>query len=158
MSMSDARLAASLAEQAGALVLELRDRSGFTGRDLGRRSDTDSNVLLLQRLAAERPGDAVLSEESVDSPARLSADRVRIIDPLDSTQKIRHAAAHRLGSPVALWERGKGRSTAAAVAVSADAETPGCVKPMPRTFISTFGALADTGVPGTAIHTSQGSR
>lgn len=87
MSMSDARLAASLAEQAGALVLELRDRSGFTGRDLGRRSDTDSNVLLLQRLAAERLGDAVLSEESVDSPARLSADRVWIIDPLDSTRE-----------------------------------------------------------------------
>ena len=157
MSMSDARLAASLAEQAGALVLELRDRSGFTGRDLGRRSDTDSNVLLLQRLAAERPGDAVLSEESVDSPARLSANRVLDHRPARQHPRIWHAAAHRLGSPVALWERGKGL-TAAAVAVSADAETPGCVKPMPRTFISTFGALADTGVPGTAIHTSQGSR
>ncbi len=99
MSMSDARLAASLAEQAGALVLELRDRSGFTGRDLGRRSDTDSNVLLLQRLAAEHPGDAVLSEESVDSPAP-ALRRPRLDHrPARQHPRIWHAAAHQLGHP-----------------------------------------------------------
>src|SRR5690606_33135081 len=33
------------------------------------------------------PGDAVLSEETKDSPARLTASRVWIIDPLDGTKE-----------------------------------------------------------------------
>src|SRR5262249_58278253 len=34
-----------------------------------------------------RPGDAVLSEEGADDPARLSASRVWIVDPLDGTRE-----------------------------------------------------------------------
>ena len=115
MRTSDARLAASLAEQAGALLLELRERSGLIGRELGKRGDADSNALLLQRLAAERPGDAVLSEESADSPARLSADRVWIIDPLDGTREYGMPPRTDWAIHVALWERPTGL-TAAAVA------------------------------------------
>ena len=41
----------------------------------------------MERLAAAAPGDAVLSEEGKDDPARLSADRVWIVDPLDGTRE-----------------------------------------------------------------------
>jgi 3'(2'), 5'-bisphosphate nucleotidase len=111
----DARLAAALAEQAGELLLSLRAGSGLTGKELGARGDADSNALLLARLAAERPGDAVLSEESVDSPARLSADRVWIIDPLDGTREYAMPGRADWAVHVALWERDRG-ITAAAVA------------------------------------------
>jgi 3'(2'), 5'-bisphosphate nucleotidase len=112
---SDARLAASLAEQAGALLLELRASSGLTGKDLGKRGDADSNALLLRHLADERPEDAVLSEESVDSPARLSSSRVWIIDPLDGTREYGMPPRADWAVHVALWQRGQG-ITAAAVA------------------------------------------
>lgn len=118
--MSDARLAAELAERAGALLLDLRARSGSTGRELGQRGDADSNALLLRELAAARPDDAVLSEEWADSPARLTADRVWIIDPLDGTREFGLPDRDDWAVHVALWERGAGTTTvgitAAAVA------------------------------------------
>ncbi len=113
--MTDARLAAELAERAGALLLDVRAHSGLTGRDLGKRGDADSNALLLRELAAARPDDAFLSEESADSPARLSADRVWIIDPLDGTREYGMPGRDDWAVHVALWERGAG-ITAAAVA------------------------------------------
>ena len=70
------------------------------------------------RLAAERPADAVLSEESVDDPVRLDADRVWIIDPLDGTREFTMAGRTDWAVHVALWETGKG-ITAAAVALPA---------------------------------------
>jgi 3'(2'), 5'-bisphosphate nucleotidase len=114
---SDARLAAALAEEAGRLLLDLRQDSGLTGKELGKRGDHDSNELLLRRLAAERPGDAILSEESADSKERLSADRVWIIDPLDGTREYGMPPRPDWAVHVALWERGQG-ITAAAVAQS----------------------------------------
>jgi 3'(2'), 5'-bisphosphate nucleotidase len=111
----DAQLAARLAARAGALLLDLRSTSGLTGKDLGRRGDADSNALLLRELAAARPGDAVLSEESADSPARLAADRVWIIDPLDGTREYGLPGRDDWAVHVALWQRGRG-ITAAAVA------------------------------------------
>ena len=106
--VTDARLAARLAEQAGRLLLDLQDSSGLTGKDLGKRGDHDSNVLLLRELGAARPDDAVLSEESVDSPARLSADRVWIIDPLDGTREYGMPPRPDWAVHVALWQRGSG--------------------------------------------------
>jgi 3'(2'), 5'-bisphosphate nucleotidase len=114
-TLSDARLAADLAEQAGSLLLALRHASGLSGKKLGRRGDKDSNTLLLHELDAARPTDAVLSEESVDSPARLSADRVWIIDPLDGTREYGMPGRDDWAVHVALWEAGAG-ITAAAVA------------------------------------------
>jgi 3'(2'), 5'-bisphosphate nucleotidase len=56
-------------------------------------------------LAAARPADAVLSEEADDDPARLTADRVWITDPLDGTREFAEGrddwAVH-----VALWSDG----------------------------------------------------
>jgi 3'(2'), 5'-bisphosphate nucleotidase len=115
MITSDARLAADLAGQAGDLLLTLRQASGLTGKDLGKRGDAASNSLLLRELAETRPDDAVLSEESADSPARLSADRVWIIDPLDGTREYGMPGRDDWAVHVALWERGAG-ITAAAVA------------------------------------------
>ncbi len=112
---SDAALAASLATEAGALLLELRQTSTLTGKDLGKRGDHDSNELLLHRLAELRPLDAVPSEESVDSPQRLTADRVWIIDPLDGTREYGTPPRPDWAVHIALWERGQ-QITAAAVA------------------------------------------
>ena len=87
MTTTDARLAAKLAERAGLLLLQLASTSGLTGKELGKLGDARANELLLAELHGTRPGDAVLSEEEKDSPGRLSAERVWIIDPLDGTRE-----------------------------------------------------------------------
>ena len=80
--MDDHELAADIAREAGELLLELQARKAT--KDEGDRL---SNDLILARLAATRPDDAVLSEESKDSPERLTRERVWIIDPLDGTRE-----------------------------------------------------------------------
>ncbi|TDO43366.1 3'(2'), 5'-bisphosphate nucleotidase [Kribbella sp. VKM Ac-2527] len=101
----DGELAAELAAAAGELLLELRT-GGETGRDLGARGDRLANELLIDGLRARRPNDAVLSEESADSPARLSARRVWIIDPLDGTREYGELPRLDWAVHVALWEDG----------------------------------------------------
>ncbi len=114
----DAALAVELAEEAGQLLLGVRadwmDRADdFDPKALGKAGDLRSNELLLARLAEARPDDAVLSEESADSPARLSADRVWIIDPLDGTREFGMRGRTDWAVHVALWERGLGITAAA---------------------------------------------
>ena len=118
MTRTDARLAAALAERAGQLLLRLRAESGLAGRDLGKRGDADSNTLLLAELAAARPDDAVLSEESADSPERLGASRVWIIDPLDGTREYGMPGRTDWAVHVALWQRGAAGSAITAAAVA----------------------------------------
>jgi 3'(2'), 5'-bisphosphate nucleotidase len=115
VSDADVTLAADLAQRAGQLLLSIRSTPGLEGKELGKRGDHDSNELLLAGLAEARPDDAVLSEESVDSPARLGADRVWIIDPLDGTREYGMPGRDDWAVHVALWTRGEG-ITAAAVA------------------------------------------
>ena len=115
---SDSELAADLAEQAGEFLLKLQLTSGLTGKELGKAGDAQANELLLGLLAAERPDDAVLSEESVDSAARLSADRVWIIDPLDGTREYGMEGRSDWAVHVALWERGAPGSAITAAAVA----------------------------------------
>jgi 3'(2'), 5'-bisphosphate nucleotidase len=81
--------AAALAASAGDLLLELRRGipdlySAADAKDLGDRRANDH---LMTRLAELHPDDAILSEEAADDPARLGADRVWIIDPLDGTRE-----------------------------------------------------------------------
>src|SRR5690349_20116922 len=84
-----------LAEDAGRLLLDLRDRlvaEGATSAELKAEGDRQAHELLMSRLADERPGDAVLSEEGAgaEGPAgttRLSAERTWIVDPLDGTRE-----------------------------------------------------------------------
>jgi 3'(2'), 5'-bisphosphate nucleotidase len=120
-TLSDARLSADLAGQAGALLLALRHASGLSGKELGRRGDADSNTLLLRELAEARPHDAVLSEESADSPARLTAERVWIIDPLDGTREYGMPGRDDWAVHVALWQAGRGITSAAVAQPSLDA-------------------------------------
>jgi 3'(2'), 5'-bisphosphate nucleotidase len=117
-SGSDAALAADLAQRAGQLLLELRASSGRSGKELGRIGDAKSNALLLELLATRRPGDAVLSEESADSPARLTADRVWIIDPLDGTREYGMPGRTDWAVHVALWQRGAPGPAITAAAVA----------------------------------------
>jgi 3'(2'), 5'-bisphosphate nucleotidase len=88
--MNDHSLAGQLARQAGQLLLEVRAEAqaeGVDDKELRSRGDNRSNDLILATLAKERPGDAILSEESKDDPSRLSASRVWIVDPLDGTRE-----------------------------------------------------------------------
>jgi len=114
---ADARLAAEIAAAAGELLLTLRvaEQGTVGGRELGRRGDHAANVFILDRLATDRPGDAVLSEESVDDPDRVGADRVWIVDPLDGSKEYGMPGRVDWAVHIALWESGRGL-TAGAVA------------------------------------------
>ena len=123
MTLSDAELAADLAEEAGRLLLAIREEVGHDFPPaLGDAGDIRANALLLRRLRAERPGDAVLSEEAHDDLKRLHADRVWIIDPLDGTREYSMPQRWDWAVHVALWQRtpdGHGAITDAAVALPA---------------------------------------
>ena len=84
--MSDHDDAAGIATEAGALLLEIR-ASGLEPAALKADGDRRSNELILERLAELHPEDAVLSEESADDAARVDANRVWIVDPLDGTRE-----------------------------------------------------------------------
>jgi 3'(2'), 5'-bisphosphate nucleotidase len=116
MTSDDHVLAAELAEEAGRHLLGLRAEGG-SADDLRKAGDRLSHEFLMAELAARRPGDAVLSEEGRDNPARLSASRVWIVDPLDGTREFGEPGRTDWAVHVALWERGS--LTAGAVALPA---------------------------------------
>jgi 3'(2'), 5'-bisphosphate nucleotidase len=128
MTDDDHALARELAEEAGRRLLELRADGGFSGEpDLLRKAgDRQSHEFLTAELARRRPGDVVLSEEGADDPARLTADRVWIVDPLDGTREFGEAGRTDWAVHVALWERraaqGAGDLTAGAVALPAQGQ------------------------------------
>jgi 3'(2'), 5'-bisphosphate nucleotidase len=123
----DHALAHDLAERAGRLLLDLRAQGGDPTalKDAGDRT---SHEFLLAELAKARPADAVLSEEGIDDKARLTADRVWIIDPLDGTREFGEQGRTDWAVHVALWARGgdagaAGELTAGAVALPAQGIT-----------------------------------
>jgi 3'(2'), 5'-bisphosphate nucleotidase len=82
--------AARIADAAGELLVALRARLSDEGVEpavLKAEGDKRANDLILALLADAYPGDAVLSEEAKDDLARLDADRVWIVDPLDGTRE-----------------------------------------------------------------------
>lgn len=94
---TDMEVSAIVAAEAGRLLLELRDGFGpvedkETADALRKQADASSHELIVARFAEARPDDCVLSEEGADDLARLEAERVWIVDPLDGT-----------------WEYGQGR-------------------------------------------------
>ncbi|CAN5524781.1 3'(2'),5'-bisphosphate nucleotidase CysQ [soil metagenome] len=123
---TDAELAADLAEDAGRLLIKVREEVGFDYPwELGDAGDSRANTLLLRRLRAERPGDAVLSEEAHDDLVRLRSDRVWIIDPVDGTREFSMPRREDWAVHVALWQRvggPDGQITDAAVALPARGE------------------------------------
>jgi 3'(2'), 5'-bisphosphate nucleotidase len=117
ITADDHALARDLAVQAGRLLLELRAGGGDPD-GLRKAGDQLSHEYLTAQLAARRPADTVLSEEGIDDKARLSADRVWIVDPLDGTREFGEEGRTDWAVHVALWERGPGL-TAGAVALPA---------------------------------------
>ncbi len=85
--MTDGDLAASLAEAAGQLLLEVRTSGAFEGKALGKAGDEAANQLLVGALRERRPDDGLLSEESKCDGTRLSKSRVWIVDPVDGTRE-----------------------------------------------------------------------
>ena len=98
----DHALAAELAERAGHLLLTLRAEGGDADA-LRNAGDRQSHEFLMAELARERPDDAVLSEEGADDKARLAADRVWIVDPLDGTREFGEPGRTDWAVHVALW-------------------------------------------------------
>nr|WP_218849573.1 3'(2'),5'-bisphosphate nucleotidase CysQ [Nocardioides perillae] len=103
-------MAGWLAAAAGDRLLQVREQ-GLEGRELKDAGDRAAHELLVALLAAHRPDDAVLSEEAADDKARLEADRVWIVDPLDGTREFSEPPRDDWAVHVALWTRGAGDGT-----------------------------------------------
>jgi 3'(2'), 5'-bisphosphate nucleotidase len=103
--VSDHEVAARVATAAGKLLLDVRaelaDASDAERKAVG---DKRSHDFLMEALATEWPGDMVLSEEGVDNPARLTAQRVWIVDPLDGTREFSELGRDDWAVHVALWQ------------------------------------------------------
>lgn len=87
MSLTDAQLAAALAQAAGRIACAVRDAGLIEGKRLGAAGDKVVNAFLVRALAAQRPDDGLLSEESRDTLERLEKRRVWIVDPVDGTRE-----------------------------------------------------------------------
>lgn len=132
--IDDHALAADLAERAGHLLLTLRANGGDPD-ELRKAGDRRSHEFLMAELARERPGDAVLSEEGIDDKARLTAERVWIVDPLDGTREFGEEGRSDWAVHVALWSRdadgGRGDLIAGAVALPAQGRVLSTGTPAP---------------------------
>ncbi len=85
--MTDAELAAHLAEVAGRLLIEVRESGMLSLKSLGKAGDATANQFLVHALREQRPDDGLLSEEEKDNAERLSQSRVWIVDPVDGTRE-----------------------------------------------------------------------
>lgn len=92
-SLTDAALAAHLAEAAGRILLTVRDSGVFGSQALGKAGDQTANQFLVHALREARPEDGLLSEEMKCDGSRLAASRVWIIDPVDGTREYGEARA-----------------------------------------------------------------
>jgi 3'(2'), 5'-bisphosphate nucleotidase len=117
-------LAEWLATVAGERLLEVRGE-GLEGRELKDAGDQAAHEVLMKLLATHRPEDAVLSEEGKDDKARLHAERVWIVDPLDGTREFSEPPRDDWAVHVALWAANEsgGDLVAGAVAQPALGET-----------------------------------
>lgn len=104
---TDEELATALAADAARVLVGLRAQQWADAPALRDAGDRQAHEVLVDALARARPADSVLSEEAVDDPARLTAERVWIIDPLDGTREFGEAGRVDWAVHVALWERGE---------------------------------------------------
>jgi 3'(2'), 5'-bisphosphate nucleotidase len=127
---ADDNVARDLAWSAGERLLAIRAQAqGADADDRRRAGDLGSQAYLADQLARLRPGDCVLSEEAIDDKARLKADRVWIIDPLDGTREFGEPGRTDWAVHVALWEAGD--LTAGAVALPAQGTVLSTAEPPP---------------------------
>jgi 3'(2'), 5'-bisphosphate nucleotidase len=152
-SAVDGAFARWLADQAGELLLHLRDEMGFEDpAALRAAGDKQSHDYIATMLARHRPADAVLSEEGVrDDPARLDADRVWIIDPLDGTREFGEEGRSDWAVHIGLWTRtspAPSRLSAAAIAMPAQRRVLGTDFPPTYPLLSTGAATTGAVTPG----------
>jgi len=124
---TDAELSRNVAQEAGRLLLDLRDSFGpvadaDAANALRKRADRESHLLIMDRLTAARPDDSILSEEGKDDAARLEAARVWIVDPLDGTFEYGQGRVD-FAVHIALWEPSSRALSAATVDLPAQGLT-----------------------------------
>ena len=102
-------LAKEAAVRAGKLVASLLGRTSVKQKDtpynLITEADLRAEELIADFLTREMPGSSILGEEG-NHEARLSAERLWIVDPLDGTTNFAHNIPH-FGVSVAYAEKGK---------------------------------------------------
>ncbi|WP_264421963.1 3'(2'),5'-bisphosphate nucleotidase CysQ [Novosphingobium sp. KCTC 2891] len=86
-TMTDAELAAHLADVAGKLLITVRDSAVLSLKALGKAGDATANQFLCHALRETRPEDGLLSEEEKDNLDRLGFSRTWIVDPVDGTRE-----------------------------------------------------------------------
>ncbi len=134
--MTDAELAAHLAEVAGKLLLQVRESGMLSLKALGKAGDATANQFLVHALREQRPEDGLLSEEEKDNAARLGQSRVWIVDPVDGTREYGEA---RTDWAVHVALAIDGRPEIGAVALPGlglvlRTDRPGAVPPAPATL------------------------
>lgn len=136
MGMTDAELAAHLADVAGQLLLSVRESGVLSLKALGKAGDATANAFLVHALREQRPEDGLLSEEEKDNPSRLAHSRVWIVDPIDGT---REYGEERADWAVHVGLAIDGLATVGAVALPGaglvlGTDQPGGVPPAPETL------------------------
>ncbi|WOK36358.1 3'(2'),5'-bisphosphate nucleotidase CysQ [Sphingomonas sp. C3-2] len=85
--VTDVALAIRIAGAAGEILLTLQKSGLFEDKALGKAGDSLANAFIIAALKAQRPGDAILSEEEQDNAERCQVQRVWVVDPLDGTRE-----------------------------------------------------------------------
>ena len=144
--MNDHELARKLARETGTLLVGLRNhaaslqsgenetQSAIAQEVLGSEGDRVAHDYLMEQFATHRPNDVVLSEEGDLEVARLSAQRVWIVDPLDGTAQY-SSGGDDFAVHIALWQAGSqspSQIRAASVAVPARNELWSMDEPVQR--------------------------
>ena len=86
--IADAALAAELVRDAATLAARIREggldvERKTSGSDVVTQADTAAERLIVERLGAERPDDAIVGEEGTSRPG--TSGRTWVIDPVDGT-------------------------------------------------------------------------
>ena len=98
------RRAGAVIEDVRRTALHVVEKAG--GQGPVTQADREADALLRAELRRLLPEAAWLSEETADDPARLAAERVWIVDPLDGTREF-VAGVPEYAVAVALVERGE---------------------------------------------------
>ena len=135
----DHALAERIATETGEMLVELLEDPNADGRgwsSIEYAGDRSAHDLIVRRLHEHRPADMVLSEEGRDDRARLDADRVWIVDPLDGSSD--YGWSDNWSVHVALVQ--DGQPIAGAVAVPGW-DTTWATEPTPRPIMSRVGEV-----------------
>ena len=133
--LSDAELAARIAQGAGEVLLGIRSGDLLGGAMLGDVGDALAQAWISTVLRKHRPRDAVLSEEAADVGDRATASRVWIIDPLDGTREFAGGSSD-WAVHVALTESGIVTEASVSTSIKLPGRSAGAPPPTGGTKIS----------------------